>query len=265
MFDYHMHSKYSIDGYEEIDILCKESIKKGLKEIAITDHYDLYQDQNREDNVDFKSLYKDILEARKKYKDKLKIKYGVEIGQSHFNSTLANNLIATQPFDFIIGSVHNLNDNFDVGLCNYNKISIEDIYSDYVNTLIEMAKTSDFDSMGHITYPVRYAFAQTKKYPDWTPFKDQIECLYKELIKQDKGIEINCSGCSKVLQRTMPDLDLVMFYKECGGKILTVGCDSHSKEYVGAGVNKALQIAKQAGFNEITTYTQRKPKFIKIY
>ncbi|ONI44455.1 hypothetical protein AN640_05515 [Candidatus Epulonipiscium fishelsonii] len=264
MFDYHMHSKYSIDGCEEINVLCAEGIKKGLKEIAITDHYDLYQNHNKKDNTDFEALYKDILEARKKYEGKIQIKYGVELGQSHFNNALANKLIATQPFDFIIGSVHNLSDNFDMGLCDYNKISIEEIYSDYVAALIEMAKVSDFDSMGHITYPVRYAFAQIGKYPDWTPFKEQIECLYKELIKRDKGIEINCSGCQKVLKRTMPDLELAILYKECGGKILTIGCDSHSKEHVGLGINYGLNLAKQAGFSEITTYTQRKPTFVKI-
>ena len=41
--DYHMHSEYSYDGCEKIDAMCRQALKKGLKEIAITDHVDIYR------------------------------------------------------------------------------------------------------------------------------------------------------------------------------------------------------------------------------
>ena len=40
--DYHMHSKYSFDGSEELDTICQTAIRRGLSEIAITDHMDIY-------------------------------------------------------------------------------------------------------------------------------------------------------------------------------------------------------------------------------
>ena len=33
--DYHMHSKYSFDGSEELDTICQTAIRRGLSEIAI--------------------------------------------------------------------------------------------------------------------------------------------------------------------------------------------------------------------------------------
>lgn len=32
--DYHMHSKYSFDGSEELDTICQTAIRRGLSEIA---------------------------------------------------------------------------------------------------------------------------------------------------------------------------------------------------------------------------------------
>lgn len=41
--DYHTHSRYSYDGCEEIQEMCRTAIQAGLSEIAITDHVDIYR------------------------------------------------------------------------------------------------------------------------------------------------------------------------------------------------------------------------------
>ncbi|MCL2436960.1 MAG: PHP domain-containing protein, partial [Clostridiales bacterium] len=40
MFDYHTHSSFSYDSSTKVDEMIEAAIKKGIKEIAITDHYD---------------------------------------------------------------------------------------------------------------------------------------------------------------------------------------------------------------------------------
>ena len=42
LVDYHMHSKYSFDGKHEIRDICDAAVKRGLSEIAITDHMDIF-------------------------------------------------------------------------------------------------------------------------------------------------------------------------------------------------------------------------------
>lgn len=39
--DYHMHSCYSFDGKMSLENIIQESIRKGIKEIAVTDHIEL--------------------------------------------------------------------------------------------------------------------------------------------------------------------------------------------------------------------------------
>ena len=51
--DYHMHSKYSFDGSEELDTICQMAIRRGLSEIAITDHMDIYTGLPYDEQMNF--------------------------------------------------------------------------------------------------------------------------------------------------------------------------------------------------------------------
>lgn len=59
----------------------------------------------------------------------------------------------------------------------------------------------------------------------------------------------------------MPDFNLVKFYYEQGGRLITVGSDSHQARHVGSDIYLAYEMIKYAGFSEITTYTKRVPEF----
>jgi histidinol-phosphatase (PHP family) len=78
------------------------------------------------------------------------------------------------------------------------------------------------------------------------------------------GIEINTSGLISRAKSTLPDFDVVKRYKKLGGEILTVGSDAHILKNVGKNIDKAFELAKNAGFNYITIYKNGKPEFIKV-
>lgn len=259
-----MHSKYSFDGHEEIQDMCEEAIRKGLKEIAITDHYDLFKDKQYARSVDFESLYEDIARAKERYVGNLIVRAGIELGQPQADSEESRRFLAQYDLDFVIGSLHNLEDALDVGEYDFSEKDIYKLYPTYIESLIELATHYDFDVMGHITYPMRYAYEQLGVYPDMNVFEESIRDLYKVLIKRGKGIEINASGFFQSIERSMPDVKLVKLYKECGGEIITIGCDAHRLKHIGCATKFGLDVAREAGFKYITTYEQRKPSFQKI-
>lgn len=259
-----MHSKYSFDGHEEVQDLCEEAIRKGLEEIAITDHYDLFKGKQYARHVDFERLYEDIAKAKKHYAGELVVRAGIEIGQPQVDLEESENFLAQYKLDFVIGSIHNLEDALDVGEYDFSKKDIYKLYPIYLESLMEMANTCDFDVMGHITYPMRYVYNQLGVYPNMNVFVEQITKLYKCLINRGLGIEINTSGFFQPIKRSMPDVDLVKLYKACGGEIITIGCDSHNLKHVGCTTKLGVEVAEQAGFKYITTYEQRKPSFQKI-
>lgn len=264
LVDYHMHSKYSFDGYEDIRAMCEQAIAKGLKEIAITDHYDFFQDIKYARDLEYTNIQHDIEVARELYKGKLLIRKGVELGQPHKDLEKSKNFLKQHDLDFVIGSIHNLEDALDIGEYDFRLKDIEKLYSDYLEALIEMTLTSDFDVMGHLTYPMRYVYEQLRIYPNMNQFKEPIQNVYRLLIERGRGIEINASGFFQSLGRPMPDLDLLKLYKQCGGEIITIGCDAHHLSHIGCAVEIGLEVVKSAGFDYITTYDHRKPQFKRI-
>jgi histidinol-phosphatase (PHP family) len=54
MYDYHTHTDFSDDSASTMDEMIQGAIQKGIKELAITDHYDPdYPDPNYPFEVDF--------------------------------------------------------------------------------------------------------------------------------------------------------------------------------------------------------------------
>jgi histidinol-phosphatase (PHP family) len=88
--------------------------------------------------------------------------------------------------------------------------------------------------------------------------------VLKLIISKGKGIEINTSGLRQAPMETMPGVDVLKFYHELGGEILTIGSDAHRAEDVAEGIDTAIENAKQAGFKHLTIFNNRKPEWVPI-
>ena len=80
-YDYHMHCSFSDDSNTPMEDMINKSIELGLKEICFTDHvdYSIITNNIEEDHtVDYNEYFQN------KYKDKVIIKRGIEMGlQNH--------------------------------------------------------------------------------------------------------------------------------------------------------------------------------------
>lgn len=95
-------------------------------------------------------------------------------------------------------------------------------------------------------------------------YKERLEEILKIIIRNGKGMEVNTSGLRQSAEECLPGLDIISFYKQLGGEIITVGSDAHIADDVGKGIREAIEIIKLAGFNFMTVYTSRQPSMIKI-
>jgi histidinol-phosphatase (PHP family) len=62
----------------------------------------------------------------------------------------------------------------------------------------------------------------------------------------------------------MPDLTWIKRFHEHGGEKLTLGSDAHIPENIGAGIDQAIHFAKQSGFQYLSYFEQRCPKYLSI-
>lgn len=276
--DYHMHSKYSFDGSEELDTICQTAIRRGLSEIAITDHMDIYtglpydEQMNfdvpggEQHHMDVSGLYAGLVQMKEKYAGQLKVRIGAELGQPQVNPEAAALFIRDygDMLDFVIGSIHNMEKDLDVYYYDFTKIDVAKMYDHYVDWLLKLSEMGDFDVMGHLTYPLRYMFERNQLRLDLRPYEEKFRQLFKNLTEKGRGIELNVSGYYKAMQDAMPPMSILKLYRECCGEIITIGSDAHKAEYIGFYQKEAHEMLETAGFRYLTVFEHRKPEFIKL-
>ena len=264
-YDYHIHTTCSFDCQTDINAVAEQAIKLGLTEIAITDHVEhSYPQRTSIFSLGVEQNTQAILNAKEKYKDKLTILIGMEFGLRPDLVDIAQQIADQYPFDFIIGSTHDIKGTDFSSASHYTNVPKQQAYHTYFQNMLDVVTLSNaFDVVGHLDYVQRYG-----TYPDKTlHYKDHsdiIDTILTTLIKKDKGIEVNTSGYRYNGDAPSPSPHIIKRYKELGGTIITLGSDAHFAEHLAHNFDLALDIIKDAGFTHITRFKNRKPYFEKI-
>jgi histidinol-phosphatase (PHP family) len=265
MFDCHVHSSFSGDSQVPPELACDTAIKLGLEGIAFTDHLDIdYPNFDVAFNINF-SEYSTFMDTIKlKYKNKLKVLKGIEVGFQPSVIAESKKILDDYVFDFVIGSVHVIDgmdpyyEDFFVGKTKEQafKRYLEEIY-------ISLNDFPYFDVIGHIGYVRRYGILDDRslRYVDYC---DIIDSILNKAISIGIGLEVNSSGLRGNLGTPIPDFDILRRYKELGGEIISIGSDAHYSEHIGNGFKEISEMLKVIGFKYTTHFESRKPFFDKL-
>ncbi len=270
--DYHTHSRYSFDvSYEiSVDILCEAAIQKGITDLAITDHFECnWKEETAFPPYNSDAAYIEIMSAKEKYKDKLHLTYGIEIGQANQYPKEAEALLLAHDYEFVIGSIHNVTGAPDFYCMDFEKLMRQPSYvghffDRYIDELCAVVDSlPKMDTVAHLTYMRRYC-EMAGKHCDFTEHFAKVEKLYKKMIANEIALEINVSTLWKGLGFSMPDKDFLTLYRDCGGRLITVGTDAHSPEHIGECVDDAFTLLKSIGLNDILVLHNGKKELVKI-
>ena len=256
MFDTHVHTMFSTDSKMLIEDAIISANKKN-NQIIITEHMDLKFPREGSFIFDVEEYF----DKYSKYRNN-NLLLGVEIGMKDDCISESREIITANPFDYVIGSVH-LVDNKDL---YYEDFYIgkekSDSYNKYLNCMLSCIKNFYFvDSMGHIDYIARYAHYEDKElyYSDHAQIIDEI---LKTLIMNGTCIELNTRRFDKqiAIKNLLP---IYKRYAVLGGKNITVGSDSHTPEAIGNSLNLAKEFAAECKLN-IVYFKERKIEYEKI-
>lgn len=286
LIDCHTHTMYSPDGKDSPQKMVERACELGLTAYAITDHCECntwnvaedYQNRNvSEMSSEELEMYncgdfhtksmRALDEIMDKYNGKTILIRGIELGQPMQALDIAEEICSEKYLDFIIGSLHNNFEKKDFYFYDYNKMTdfqIRKMLDDYFTEMLEMCRVVDFDVLGHLTYPLRYICGECGVSVELKRYKDIISEIFKCLIENGKGIEINTSGLWQKYGRTFPNVDYVKLYKELGGEIISLGSDTHCVSNLGKGIRDGAEIALNVGFKYLTYFKNRKPVFVKM-
>lgn len=273
--DYHVHTEFSDDSVYPMEDVVKDAIKKGIDEICFTDHVDYgikddwdcgkeieYRHGEPLANVDYPKYEAKIREMQEKYKNDISIKMGMEFGVQMHTILQFENLFARYPFDFIILSIHQVEDK-EFWTQDFQQGRTQKEYNErYYEEMLNVVKNyKNYSVLGHMDLITRYDKAGL--YP-FEKVKGYIEEILKIVIADGKGIEINTSYHRYGLKDTTPAVDILKLYRELGGKIVTIGSDSHAPQHLGVYVDEAKEVLRSLGYDSFCTYKKMQPVFHKL-
>ena len=158
--DSHVHSDCSFDGTDPVMMICERAAALGLYSIAVTDHCecDIYYKEGFDRSV-VQSFF-ETRKARAVFYGRLQVYAGIELGQPITDPKATREALSAGAFDFVLASVHNLPGQKDFYYLNYTDKNVDPLLSDYFDHVLQVAKWGQFDSLAHLTYPLRYILAQ---------------------------------------------------------------------------------------------------------
>lgn len=258
LIDYHHHTNNSFDSDANMEDVCESALARNIQEICFTEHFSLNPKAPTYGHMNFERYVNEIYNCKEKYPS-LKIKVGLEICEPHLLKDQYTETLQALDLDIILGSVHNINNQKLRYILNNSPTA----YQEYFEEVYKMVCVADIDIIAHLDLMKRYAARKENIYK-FQDYKQIIEKILKKAIERNIGIEINTSGLRGSLQQMLPSLNIIQFYKELGGELLTVGSDSHTADTVGENIHEALAIAKACEFEYLFKFEKRKPIPIQL-
>lgn len=266
-WDNHMHSSFSGDSDTAPIDMINAAKAKGLRGITFTDHLDLgYPKEYGFFDLDIQNYYPTQHKlAEENSDDNFTILTGLEVGLQPWVQEENKKIVASQPYDFIIGSTHlidKLDPYFESTWENKNPI---ELLTRYYNCIYEnITGFSDFDTVGHLDYAFRYAKDEHIKNNSHEPYKEIIDAILEHIIKNDKALEINTAAYRKGMGGPNPAASIIKRYRKLGGKLITIGADAHVPQDIAADFNRLPELLSSCGFTEYAVFKKRVPNMYPL-
>lgn len=164
------------------------------------------------------------------------------------------------PFDYLIGSVHEIDgflfdhpDHIEI----YREWDSDSLYYAYFEVLEDLIMSGAYDIIGHFDLIKLFGCRPTRSITG--PITDLLEAVKK----RDLVVEVNTAGKYKPVGEIYPGPDILRLFRELGVPI-TLGSDAHEPSHVGRDLAEQAGILAEMGFKEVVTFRGREPEFHSI-
>lgn len=244
MLDLHVHLVGHNDraaNRENIRAFLDEASRRGLKEIGFADH-DYYWDQMN---------FPLIREVAKDYPH-LDVRIGLEAEYRPNEEGRIKHLLEQFPFDFVIGSVHEINGwAFDIPEEEHlhRKKDADELYRGYFEVVTRAASSGLFTTIGHFDLIKIFG---VRPRTDILALADE---ALTAVVDYGLVLEVNTNGRYKPVQEFYPERRLMEEIQRRGIDF-TLGSDAHCAEVVGRDIDEAIQLLRQIGVHSIVGFTK---------
>lgn len=161
-----------------------------------------------------------------------------------------------QPFDVILGSVHYINDwGFDNpdNLYVWDSVDVKGVWRQYFSLLASLVELGLFDVITHFDLPKKFGHRIRDN-----DLRDMVQPLLDKVMNAGMAIEINTSGWRRKVDEAYP-APLILELMHERGIPITFGSDAHTPAEVGYAFDRAVTLARQAGYSSFHRFAARQP------
>ncbi len=249
--DLHVHSEWSWDAtLGSMEMTCARALERGLGAVAFTDHAD-YSPIAAGAVLDVEGYRESIARCQRLF-PQLQIWSGVELGEPHLFPRAAADVLLRGDFDLVLGSLHCIVAEGQMRDCSTLggdcSISPEEVMREYFQeTLRLLATPLEIQVLAHLEYPKRYWPAGFPEYRS-EDFRAEIQPILEVASARGLALELNTTRGIPLERGLCPSPPVLDWWREAGGRLVSIGSDAHQPESVGGGFALALTVAEAAGF-----------------
>lgn len=265
--DYHMHMRGERDegGSEPLVLTAANAARYaeaarrvGVDEIGFTEHvyyfartaaiWHLPYHQGRCVH-DLDRYVEAVLECRR---EGLPVKLGIEVDYVGERQDELAELISGYPFDFVLGSVHEVDDlDLDKLPGVWEDRSVDEVWVGYFDHLTELAASGHVDVMAHPDLAKIFG-----RRPSPGLLAELHEQAAGEFAAAGVAVEISTAGLRKPVGELYPD---EAFLAACHrhGVPITTASDAHLAELVGHEIGQAVELARRVGYTTVSVFEGR--------
>ena len=252
LYDTHLHTEISDDSTVKIADYIQQSRAIGIG-ITPTEHLDYDHPHNHGSEPDLAKYFTDYSKYRGKG-----CYLGIEVGMQTQTAEKSRHLVEQYNFDHLLCSFHILDRKDLIGNSLYLQPK-DDVYRKYFQRMFDNLELHSYmTALGHIDYISRGFCA---KYPDTeiyhADFAEEIDAILQWLANKQKAIEINTRRFPNKL--AIESLAVILKrFAELGGKLCTIGSDSHAVAALGGHFDLAWQLALDCQLQPVY-FVERQP------
>jgi len=260
--DYHIHTILCKHAKGDVSDYRASADLAEIPEICFADHApspDGYDTDYRMDMTQF-NTYRSMVANLQDGKIP-RVLFGIEADYYDGCESFLREWLPDQKFDFILGSVHYIeNWGFDnpVNRHIWDSVDVTTTWRKYFDLIGKLADSGLFDAVGHLDLPKKFGHR-----PADQDLKEMARPALDRIANAGLGIELNTSGLNKPVGEIYPSPLIVSmaFEREIP---ICFGSDAHSPEDVGRAFDLAIELARESGYTHYFKISQRKKTLIPL-
>ncbi len=260
--DYHIHTALCKHAEGEVVDYRAAAQRQEIPEICFADHvpspdgYDPVHRMGMEQVHSYRSMVASLQDGKAPT-----VLFGIEADYYNGCNTFLREWLPAQDFDFVLGSVHYIDDwGFDNPSHRHiwDSVDVTATWRKYFELVGRLADSGLFDAVAHLDLPKKFRYRPSDK-----DLKEMAQPILDRIAGAGIGIELNTSGLQKPVNEIYPSPLIVSmaFEREIP---ICFGSDAHRPEDVGAGFDLALKLARETGYTHYFKISRRTKQFIPL-